>query len=330
MGVRAEQVLRDLERLWEELARHGAGQPGVLRACALTLIVISDASDEAGHIGATLAELMERHPARAVLVRVGEDFSEPEARVFAHCWLPHNGRSQICSEQIEITTNRARLNEVVPVLVALAAPDLPVAVWWRTSQLSLSSYRDRFTVLEPRMIFDSERFGDAQAVLGQMAALVASGHPVGDLAWARLTPLRQTLAQAYECARTHLPLPKILGAVVTCGDPAGMPGACYLAAWIAESLGWKIGEGRIRIEAHRQNRSSCWLAIRLEGEGFVIAVERLADGACDTRVGDSVRRTWFWPPSEADLLAEELSLGARDLVYPRCLAAAVEAARALA
>jgi glucose-6-phosphate dehydrogenase assembly protein OpcA len=149
------------------------------------------------------------------------------------------------------------------------------------------------------------------------------------LAWARLTPLRETLAQAYECARSRLPPHKILEAVVTCADPAGTPGACYMAAWIAESLGWKIGEGRIRIEVCRQNRPSSWLAIRLEGEGFLITVERLADGACDTRIGDSVRRTWFWQPSEADLLAEELSLGARDLVYPRCLPAAAEAARAL-
>jgi glucose-6-phosphate dehydrogenase assembly protein OpcA len=323
MPIRAEQIQKDLERLWEELARHGAGQPGVLRACALTLIVVCDASDDAGNIGATLAELMERHPARAVLLRVGEDFPEAEARVFAHCWLPRNGRSEICSEQIEITTNRARLGEIIPVLVALAAPDLPVAVWWRSSQLFLSPDRNRFTVLQPRMILDSERFDDLKAVFEQMAALLAGGHPVGDLAWARLTPLREALAQAYECARARLPISQIVQAAVTSATPAG---AAYAAAWVAERLGWHLGDGRVRTEVRRQSIMASRMAVSLEGRSCSITVEWLADSTLETRIGDAAHRTFFPPPSEADLLAEELSLGPRDQIYGRCLSKAAEAA----
>lgn len=329
MAVRSEQVLRDLERLWEELARHGTGQPGVLRACALTLIVVCDASDDAGNIGVTLAELMERHPARAVLLRAGEEAAEPEARVFAHCWLPRDGRSEICSEQIEITANRARLGEIVPVLVALAAPDLPVVVWWRSLQLFLGPDRDRFTALQPRMILDSARTENLEALFESLAALLAGGYAVGDLAWARLTPLREALAQAYECARPRLRLAQIQGAAVSFADPADMPGACYVAAWIAETLGWNIGDGRLRIEARRQEQAGRRMAVRLEGRPCSITVEWRTDSTLETRIGDALSRTSFPPPSEADLLAEELALGARDRVYRRCLRRAAEAAHAL-
>src|SRR3989442_2849111 len=107
--IQPDRVLHELAELWVSLGQqNGDESTGVLRACAMTLVVVADAQEDAASVGETLALLMREHPSRAVVVRV-RDSVEPEleARVFAQCWMPFGQRRQIGCEQIAICTSKS-------------------------------------------------------------------------------------------------------------------------------------------------------------------------------------------------------------------------------
>jgi len=131
------RILSELSNLWVSLgAQHGDESAGVLRACAMTLIVLAEADEDANTVGETLAALMRDHPSRAVVVRVSNSEAPSlDARVFAQCWMPLGQRRQICCEQIEILASNGSLADVPPVVLPLQAADLPVILWARAARL---------------------------------------------------------------------------------------------------------------------------------------------------------------------------------------------------
>ncbi|MCS6952679.1 MAG: glucose-6-phosphate dehydrogenase assembly protein OpcA [Bryobacterales bacterium] len=327
MAARPERLMAELETLWEQLARRG--EEGVLRACALTLVAVTDAGEDVGRAGATLAELTERHPARAILLRLSEGGAEPEARVFAHCWLPRASRRQICSEQIEITAGRERLREIIPVLLALAAPDLPVAMWWRNPEVLLAPEQEELAALASHVISDAGGTREAARFLARMAAWLRPDRTVGDLAWARLTRWREALAQAFECAAGPTRSWEISAAVVVSPGGSKTVAACYMAAWLAMSLGWAPDDRRLRIEHSRTPGPGSLEAVRLSGSSFSVSLERRGPELVEVRLNGEFHHRFFPRQGEAELLAEELTAGPRDEIYRRCLVAAAALARRL-
>src|SRR5260370_32983236 len=92
--LQPDRILHELSELWVSLGKqNGDESTGVLRACAMTLVVVAEAQEDAAAVGETLALLMREHPTRAVGIRVG-DSVEPElkARGFAHSWMPSGTR----------------------------------------------------------------------------------------------------------------------------------------------------------------------------------------------------------------------------------------------
>ena len=92
--VKPERILKDLSKLWVDLAKQDPN--GVLRACAMTLVVVIEESRDAAEVGEAIAALMHEHPSRAIVLRVrGGEELDLEARVFAQCWMPFGRRQQI-------------------------------------------------------------------------------------------------------------------------------------------------------------------------------------------------------------------------------------------
>ena len=295
-ALHPERILKDLHSLWIALGKEEGAAGGVLRACALTLIVIEEDGERAEPAGETLAELMRSHPSRTIVVRVrSRADTPPEARVFAQCWLPFGHRKQICSEQVEIAVGEARLGDVAPVLLALAAPDLPVVVWRRSGSVARMAGIERVEALAGKVILDSEDCAEPCAVLSQGV----DPRRVSDLAWTRLTGIRQAVAQALEGAR-----PGNIAEVRI--SHAGVPiRAWYLAGWMTAALGWMPEDPRLFVEADGFD------GVRLAGPGLSIRLRRSAERA----------------RSEAELIGEELAIAGRDPVYERSLAAAIEIGR---
>src|SRR5947209_4740928 len=123
-GVQPEQVLKDLHKLWIDLAKEGKqkGAAGVLRACAMTMIVAAKEQSDVQSAGETIANLIHQHPSRAIVMRVVMNAQDTfDARVSAQCWMPFGQRQQICSEQIEITASHSRLEDLPNFILGLMA-----------------------------------------------------------------------------------------------------------------------------------------------------------------------------------------------------------------
>ena len=128
-GVAAEDLLKELAALWAREGSEGEAG-GVLRACTMTLVVVSEEGDDESALGETLAALMPEHPARTIVIRLqGDGERALTQRVYQQCWKPFGQRQQICCEQIEITASDAALADLPSVILPLAVPDLPVILW---------------------------------------------------------------------------------------------------------------------------------------------------------------------------------------------------------
>src|SRR6185312_12469819 len=112
--IQPERILKDLQQLWAQLAQDQAELGGVLRACAMTLVVAAEDAADADRVRQTVGVLMHNHPSRAVILRPsGEGRGvDLDARIFAECWKPFGKAQQICSEGIEITAGKNGFSEV--------------------------------------------------------------------------------------------------------------------------------------------------------------------------------------------------------------------------
>src|SRR6266567_2134950 len=179
--IHPDRVLHELSELWVSLGKqNGDDSAGVLRACAMTLVVVAEEREDAAEVGETLALLMREHPSRAVVVRVRDvDAPELEAKVLAQCWMPFGQRRQICCEQIEISTSNSSLADVPAVVLPLVVADLPVILWFRPPRLLARPAVHRLARNATQTVFGSTIFAHARTGLEPLSRGRASGTLLG-------------------------------------------------------------------------------------------------------------------------------------------------------
>jgi glucose-6-phosphate dehydrogenase assembly protein OpcA len=298
-----EKIRKELSDLWIDLGRQKDGDPGVLRACSMTLIAAVDEADDPAEVGETIAMLMREHPSRAIVVRVRKSPGQfLAAQVLAQCWMPFGDRRQICCEQVEITASEASLADLPPVLLPLLVADLPVVLWARTEVPVLAG-------IAGKVIVDSDAVGGLTRVLA-----VGEKHRAGDLAWVRLTRWRELISQIFENKSYLAELPGLTRARITHTHPRPTASDFYLAAWLdrPETV-WEYGEES---------------AVALEdAAGQVHTRIRTTGGdGVEVSVRGQVSSVVLSLATDYTLLREELSIAARDSVFESVLPRAVRLA----
>ncbi len=326
MATDAPRLLHELGETWRTLGKdHNTEQSsGVLRACAMTLIVAASETDDAQELGGMLSSLMQLHPSRTIVVRTCPHRDEVEARTSVQCWMPFGRRQQICGEWIEINAGTAQFGEVALLLLGLTVPDLPVVFWVRHTALGhLDALRPVLT-LATRVIVDTSQADDAESALAAVRSLStgesdgAQAHwRLADLAWSRVTRWRKALAGILRNA----PAPRT-GAIAWAGAQMSMP-ACYLDAWLrtafpaieielgsCDPVRPPVDVGRIRV-------------VQLNGPGINVRLERPTGGTNVVAITDRLQSGLVFPRlDEATLLAEELGIAGRDLLFESALQSA--------
>jgi glucose-6-phosphate dehydrogenase assembly protein OpcA len=237
-----EQILKGLGKLWTEVGQEEKqqGRPTVLRACAMTLIVVTDDADTSFVASQTIADLMREHAGRGIVVTVCPTAERSlEARVLAQCWKPFGKAQQICSEQIEITARPDSWPNVDATLTGLTVADLPVIFWCRhNSALSKSATADDRAGLEAvmklatKVVVDTRGLdaGDAIELLAQWRE---QGHVVADLEWTRLTGWREPLAHMFDDVARRKKVSTFHTVEVEYADEKPPVSALYMAGWLS-------------------------------------------------------------------------------------------------
>jgi glucose-6-phosphate dehydrogenase assembly protein OpcA len=288
----------------------------------MTVIVLADESEGAAGIAQTLGQVMQDHPNRAVIVRV-RGGAEPllEYQVTAQCWRPLGRQRQICCEQIEVTVTEASLTDAQPVLLAIAAPDLPVAVWCRSPRLFGSAAVGQLYARADRIIVDSRGFPDPRAALGLVAGVAAKSRGrLADLAWTSVTRWREIVAEIFEDPARREMIPRLTGVRVlhSAGqaEASAPPTAYYLAGWVLATL------GREDIATTFEGAAPMGGGIEgivLEAGAETVSIRRAEGTAILIEIGSLKNCTAAPRLSEAELLGTELAITGRDAVFERTL-----------
>jgi glucose-6-phosphate dehydrogenase assembly protein OpcA len=311
--VQPERILKDLQQLWAQMAQAQADSGGVLRACAMTLVVAAEDAADAERVRQTVGVLMHNHPSRAVILHPGGNAADLDARIFAECWKPFGKTQQICSEGIEITAGQSGFAEVAKFLVPLRVPDLPVVLWCRGEGALEPGPLEPLFPLADKIIFDSSRVPDADSALQFLRRLRGRGRRVADLHWTRLTGWREVLAHLFD-DRAMQPN-EVKSAQVTFGGPSVSTCARYFAAWIRSAL----PAARVTLAPGEGAPGLRSVTLLTASDSLTIA---LGSDHCLEVSGASRHYRSLLPsvPEEA-LMQEELGILGPDPVYDRVLTA---------
>jgi glucose-6-phosphate dehydrogenase assembly protein OpcA len=323
-SVSPESVLKSLNQWWQDLAKaEAAANPvapddnhpktgGLLKACAMTLVVA--AQDDADERAAreTVGLLMHDHPSRAILLRPSPA-ADLGANIFSECWQPFGKRQQICAEGIEITAGAKGYEEVARFLLPLRVPDLPVVLWCRGKAASdASGYHPLFSLAD-KIVFDSGHTADADEALRSLRRLHAYGYRVADLHWTRLTGWREVVAHLFD---DGLNASEIRSARIGYGDELTTC-ARYFEAWVRTA----VPSSRVTIESEKGPRGLHSLTLGTRSGDVSIT---LRDGHLLEVIGemggiDRNYRTALPSHAEDAMMREELGILGADPIYERVL-----------
>ena len=313
--ISAEKLLKELAEVWVSLGKESVDKSstGILRACALNLLVcVEDDVD----VGETIALLMHEYPSRVIVLRV-KPGSEISGRALATCWMPFGRRQQICCEQIEITTPPELIADADPVIRGVFAGDLPIVVWCRSDGLlQNSAFREQLMPMAHKVIVDSRRSSDPEALLRDLQRLTYQGRRIGDLSWTRVTRWRETIAQLFDNPGVRGLVDGITELSIQHTSPQVPPTARYLAGWVEGCL-----SRTVRKTMRSTGQDSEWEIhqMQLKGTAFEATIMRRDAGTVEVRWNNQSIALAFPKLTEAGLLLEEFAILSADPAFDRTL-----------
>jgi glucose-6-phosphate dehydrogenase assembly protein OpcA len=252
-GIDAAKLERELNVMWAEMSapEGGGGAAGVVRACVLNLVVYAGGAEERAEVDDLLAEVVERHPCRAIVLNAERGSAGPrlEAFVSTRCQLSSRGSKRICGEQISIEAAGSAVDTASSAVAPLLVPDVPVFLWWK----DIPHYEDklftRLAGMADRVVIDSASFDRPHEDLRRLATLLEGGRlRLSDLNWGRLTSWRALVAGFWDVADYRDSLARIERVVIEYDPPDRShdevaPKALLALGWMASRLGWEVSEG---------------------------------------------------------------------------------------
>jgi glucose-6-phosphate dehydrogenase assembly protein OpcA len=218
-------------------ARERAGLPtdGI---CTMNLLAIHFSEGAYERTRPMLEAAAALHPAR-ILSLIAEPKGGPDA-VTARVSMVKPPGSPIPLERIVLTATGGAVRHLEPALTSLLVPEVPLVVVW--GGRPEGDLLEDATEGADRVIIDSGT-RPLQALV-DVSWLVQRGAPIGDLAWARISPWQSLAAEVLDMPNLREHRGNILSArVTTAGEPAAE--AALLAGWFAS----RVPKARVELVA---------------------------------------------------------------------------------
>jgi glucose-6-phosphate dehydrogenase assembly protein OpcA len=318
------RLLRELHDSWAAVGEREAGAAdGVLRACAMTLFVLTSAEDDPQRLGETLADIMHEHPSRAIVIRVHSSASGLlEGRVVVQCWMPFGKHHQICCEQVELTASLDRLLDLRPALLGLEVPDLPVVLWSRRAEWLAEPALAPLLQLPDKLVIDGAAFANARQALDHLLPLEKGGYALADLAWTRITRWRETIHRIFQGMSCRGRLESVDRIEISHAGSELPLAACYLGAWLSLAMpGAKLNFRALPAAAPMPGAGKI-RGVLLEGQGLAVSLERPELTNVHVSMEGLETQVVFPLFTESLLLSSELAIMGHDPVFESALARA--------
>src|SRR5215212_38242 len=229
------EIDKELVTLWQATAQAPQDEVkiAVTLVRVLNLITYVEGDEQADAANNVIRRITGRHPCRSImLICTGNDSAQPgqmAAWISAHCQMPGESGKQICSEQISIAAEGAAVSSMHGLALELLVPDIPVFLWWTSSQPFEDQLLTHLSDSIDRLVVDSAVFKEPVQGLVKMAGLGDMQRPVSirramsDFNWTRLTPWREITAQFFDLPSLRRTLGGISGVEIDYAAPD--PGA---------------------------------------------------------------------------------------------------------
>jgi glucose-6-phosphate dehydrogenase assembly protein OpcA len=258
-----DEVESELNRIWakqdltvpeggDSADSVAGGRHLAARTSVMNLVVIARQPELAERGAATIQSLTGRHPSRTIVVQPADPDgpSWVDARIEAHCILPHEDAPETCAETIHLIVGGEAGRHLAAVVTPLIIHDLPLTVWWPGQPPFASRPARDLLAGADRLVVDGSTWsGDGLALLAEMAELLDTTRlAVSDFALVRQSRWREAIASIFDDPDFLPYLRSLRRIAVTYGthDETGAPGSTnlvkpvYHVAWLASRLGLHV------------------------------------------------------------------------------------------
>ena len=225
---RLEELPRSLAELWEK-AEALDHDRALSRSLTLNFLVVTD-KDHKEEMNEIVEQLPTRHPCRAVLVVVDESVDDMQGELTATVREQGRCRAMVL-EKLVLTGDWSQYRRLPSLIRPLLVNDIPTQLFWGCPLPDTFAPLATLAAMAERTILDSALFtGDDWRSLQQGM----DRRPL-DLCWLRLTPWRQSLAEAFELF-TWNETPKTRVLVEHGRSPGSLGATRGLQQWLVEKL----------------------------------------------------------------------------------------------
>lgn len=233
----AAALERELRGMWKA----AASTRGTAYRAAMSNLIVPHAPDDYDRIGPVLVDVTRRHPARLFLVERSDappDGAGLRGRAAGLCHLRPGGGGLVCSEQIVITWDDASGPLVPSAIASLLLGDLPTVLLELNQGADPAWHEKVASIADVRIVDSSLATGVSDYPATWRLHPGRAGCPLHDLAWARLAPWREILAEAFDRPEPARAIHLIQDVTIRHAGAEPPPGAWLLAGWLASRLGW--------------------------------------------------------------------------------------------
>ena len=187
------EVTERLERMWESDA---SGSPSAFRASQMNVVIHFGwevTEEEALARFDALLTFAQRYPSRIIVLCPSRSISDGSmrAKLFSQCYIGDSHREMCCCEALLLGYQPDNCGYLANQVSVWLEPDLPSYHWFcGVPGARIEDYFDNLLVGVRRAIYDSSYEGEDLSQLNWPESL-----RVGDLAIARLLPVRQAIGQ---------------------------------------------------------------------------------------------------------------------------------------
>jgi glucose-6-phosphate dehydrogenase assembly protein OpcA len=247
-GVSMSEVLAALKDIRTKFAlaeRQESELPNP-RNCIMTLIAVASSDQEERRAQRAVRAIGNHHPAQVIVVRDQPVLKagKIDASITADIMRPQSAAAMQC-EMITLRVHGAAGDHLSGLIDPLLQSGVPNFLWWvGTPAFGKRALDDTLKICDALLV-DSSRFDAPYRSFLELTKLASHSHErlgVADLAWARLEPWRENVAQFFSPADRQPFLNGIsdIGVDYSGEGRGNRVTAALLIGWLSSALGWKL------------------------------------------------------------------------------------------